>query len=502
MTALRRSPTTSSRLELAGRPSSYTRLAAADAGLALGVVSIAAGVLGAFDDAGDSLVLLAAGIAASLVGLTARRSLARRHRPSPSRILTGMAIAWILLVVLGTGIYLLTGTIDRPDDALVEAAAGFSTTSVTTLDPSTLSVPMQIWRAATQWVGGLLGIIVGVVTLPLILRGAMPGGSGARHAAERLAPTPLIGRRRIVGIYGVITVGVGLGYLATGLGARDSLAHALTTVSTGGFSTRPDSFAGFGTGPRVVAIVGMLLGGAGYAVIWWALRGRTRTLWRSTELRLYLGIVAAATVPITLGSELDVGEALFTTVSAMSTTGFAIGEWTLLPDSVLMILLVLIGTGAMTGSAAGGLRLIRAWTLVGFARRELRRQLDPNSIVVVKQAGEAIEERTLDRTTGYQIGHLGLCAAAALVLAFAGQDLVPALYTGISVLSTHGPGVGPGAYGDLEGFSPAARLALIPFMLAGRLTILPLLLAVSLAFRLENAVVRRGRRAVARLVDR
>ncbi|GJM39326.1 MAG: potassium transporter [Acidimicrobiales bacterium] len=502
MTTLRK-PRMSASLELqGGRASSYSRLAAADAGLALGTVSVACGLAGLVDDGGDGLLLIGVGLAAMAIGLVARRSLERRHRSSPSRLLTGLALSWTVLVLLGTLIYLATGTIDRVDDALVESAAGFSTTSLTTLDPSTLSIPMQLWRAATQWIGGLLGIIVGVVTLPLILRGAMPGSQGARHVAEQIAPTPLIGRRRIIGIYAAVTTLIALGYAATGLGATDSVAHAFSTASTGGFSTRADSFAGLGTGPRTVAVLGMLVGGASYALIWWAIRGRTKTVWRSTELRLYLGLIAAASVVVALGSEASAGEAIFTTVSALSTTGFAVGEWTLLPDSVLMILLVLIGTGAMSGSAGGGLRLIRAWTLVGFASREMRRQLDPHSVVVVKQAGEPIQERTLDRTTGYQIGHLGVCGAAATLLALAGQDLLPAIYTGISVVSTHGPGIGPGAFGDLSDFSPVARVILIPFMLAGRLTILPLLLAVSYAFRIENAAVRRVRRSVQRLVRR
>ncbi|MDW3218340.1 MAG: potassium transporter TrkG [Acidimicrobiales bacterium] len=485
-----------------GRASSYSRLAAADAGLALGTVSVACGAAGLFDDGGDGLLLIGVGLAAMSVGILARRSLVRRHRSSPSRLLTGLAISWVLLVLIGATIYLVTGTIDRVDDALVESAAGFSTTSLTTLDPSTLSVPMQLWRASTQWVGGLLGIIVGVVTLPLILRGAMPGSQGARHVAEQIAPTPLIGRRRIILIYLTVTTLIAVGYAATGLGATDSIAHAFSTASTGGFSTRADSFVGFGSGPRTVAVLGMLVGGASYALMWWAVRGRRTTVWRSTELRLYLGLLAGASVVVALGSEASAGEAVFTTVSALSTTGFAVGEWTLLPDSVLMVLLVLIGTGAMSGSAGGGLRLIRAWTLVGFARREMRRQLDPNSVVVVKQAGEPIQERTLDRTTGYQIGHLGVCGAAATLLAFTGQDVLPAVYTGISVVSTHGPGIGPGAFGDLSSFSPAARIVLLPFMLAGRLTILPLLLAVSYAFRIENDAVRRLRRGFRRMVRR
>lgn len=468
----------------------------------MGVVSILCGLLGAFDDGGDALALILVGAGAAAVGLAARRSFERRHRPAPGRVLSGLALAWLFLVLLGASLYLMTGTTDRVDDALLESASGFSTVSMTALDPATLTVPMQLFRAATQWIGGLLGIIVGVVSLPLALRSASTQGATS-HAAERLAPTVVVGRRRVMAVYAAFTVVLGVAYAIAGLGARDSLVHAFTTISTGGFSSHSDSFVTLGAGPRAIATVGMLLGGTSFVVIWWAIRGRTRTVWRSTELRLYLGLFAAGSILISLGEhDATLGESAFTAASAVSTTGFAVGDWSVASDAVLMVMLVLIGTGSMSASAGGGLHVIRAWTLVGFASRELRRQLDSAAVVVVKQAGRPIDEKSLERTTGYQIGHLALCGVAAFLLAAAGLDVLGAVYTGISVISTHGPGVGPGPFGDVSGFSATAKLVMIPFMLAGRLSILPLLLAVSWTFKLEKDANRRLRRGVARLVSR
>lgn len=492
------------RLELPSRKRpSYARLAVTDAVSVLGLAGLFCGLLGAFDDSGDALLLGITGAIAIALGLYARQSFARNLRPAPGRVLSGLALSWIVLVVLGTGIYLATGTIDRVDDAFVEAAAGFSTTALTTLDPSELSVPMQLWRASTQWIGGLVGVIVGVVALPLAFRGTFLGSGDGYQTSDRLAPSPIVGRRRIGGIYLGLTVALGVAYALSGLGARDSIVHAMTTVSTGGFSSQSDSFVSFGTGPRVVATVGMIIGGSSFFVLWWLLRGRLTPVWRSTELRLYVGLLAAGSVLVALGGDgIGLGSAIFTSASALSTTGYAVGDWTVLDDAVLMVLLVLIGTGSMSGSAGGGLRVARAWTLVGFASRELRRQLDPHSVVVVKQGGTPIDERTLESTTGYQIAHLGLCGVAGFLLAAGGVDVIGALYTGISVISTHGPGVGAGPYGDLSEWSPAARLLLTPLMLAGRMSILPLLLAVSSIFAAEKVAVRQIRRLSARSVRR
>jgi trk system potassium uptake protein TrkH len=492
------------RLEInAPAQASYARLAIADSVAAFGALGLVCGLLGMFDDGGDASFLAVTGLLALASGLLTRRSFARHIRPAPGRIIGGLALSWIAIVLLGTGVYLATGTIDSVDRALVESAAGFSTTAVTTVDPTELSVPMQLWRASTQWLGGLLGIIVGVIALPLAFRGRYLAANSTQQNPDRLAPTPEIGRRRVASVYLALTVALGVAYAFTGLGARDSVVHAMTTISTGGFSSQPDSFVGFGPGPRIVATVGMIIGGSSFFVVWWLIRGRLAPVWRSTELRIYLALLAGGSVLVTLDSDgMGVGDAIFTSVSALSTTGFAVVDWTVLNDALLTVLLVMIGTGSMSGSAGGGLRVIRAWMLLGFASRELRRQLDPHSVVVVKQGGVAIDEATLERTTGYQIGHLGLCAVAAFLVAAGGVDVIGAIFTGISVISTHGPGVGTGPFGDVSDWSPMGRLVLVPFMLAGRLSILPLLLAVSTLFAGERAVIRNGRRIMARATRR
>jgi trk system potassium uptake protein TrkH len=241
----------------------------------------------------------------------------------------------------------------------------------------------------------------------------------------------------------------------------------------------------------------MTVAGTSYVVLWWLLRGRLNTLGRSLELRVYLGILVGCTVAVmAFTDDLSLTDSAFTAVSAVTTTGFAVTDWTALHGAVLMVLLVFLATGPMSASAGGGLRVVRAWTLVRLTARELRRQLDPNSVVVVKQRGVAIDERTLDETAGYQIAHLGLCSIAAFTLAACGFDLMAAIYTGISVVSSFGPGIGPGAFGHLGDVSAVGRLALLPFMLAGRLTILPLLLALATVFTAQEHGLRRLRRVV------
>ncbi|MAH12101.1 MAG: hypothetical protein CL403_13395 [Acidimicrobiaceae bacterium] len=464
----------------AARQDSYSRLAVADGLLAFTVIAVLAAVAGVTDNLGDSLVLLAVGAVTGSIAIATRRKFVRRERPPTARVIAGLASTWASLVVTGSIVYLASGTIATFDEALFESAAGFSTVAATTVDPESLGTSMSLFRAGTQFVGGLVGLLAGVVALPRTMKGnvQIPKGRGSR--ADRLVPDPVIGRQRVVRLYLALAAACGFGYLITGLGARSSLIHALTTVSTGGFSDRADSLVSAPGGTKVVATVFMLIGGASFFALFWLLRGNHRRFVKSPELRIYLGIIGLVTLSLLREVDgLSVGDALFTAASASSTTGLAVTEWTGFPSGALALLLVAVATGAMGASAGSGLRVIRAWLLCLFAAREIRRQLDPNAVTLVRHGGRTLDDKELDSLTGYQIAHFGLCGIGAFMLALTGDELVDSLWTAISVVSTFGPSPTMGAFGDADELGRLGQLVMIPGMLAGRLTILPLLLAVA-----------------------
>ena len=462
------------------RQDSYSRLAVADGLLAFTVIAVLAAVAGVTDNLRDSLVLLAVGAITGSIAIATRRKFVRRDRPPTARVIAGLASTWASLVVTGSIVYLASGTIATFDEALFESAAGFSTVAATTVDPESLGTSMSLFRAGTQFVGGLVGLLAGVVALPRTMKGnvQIPKGRGSR--ADRLVPDPVIGRQRVVRLYLALATACGFGYLITGLGARSSLIHALTTVSTGGFSDRADSLVSAPGGTKVVATVFMLIGGVSFFALFWLLRGNHRRFLKSPELRIYLGIIGLVTLSLLREVDgLSVGDALFTAASASSTTGLAVTEWTGFPSGALALLLVAVATGAMGASAGSGLRVIRAWLLCLFAAREIRRQLDPNAVTLVRHGGRTLDDKELDSLTGYQVAHFGLCGIGAFMLALTGDELVDSLWTAISVVSTFGPSPTMGAFGDADELGRLGQLVMIPGMFAGRLTILPLLLAVA-----------------------
>ena len=481
---------------------SWTFASIVDAGLVLGAATMVCGLAGIGDDNGDAVAFTCAGAALAAVAAVARRRVAPPDRPGTGRVFAGIGLLWTMLVLFGTVLYAATGSVARLDDALVESAAGFTTTSLTLLDAAEASRSVLLFRAATSWVGGLTAVWIGVVALPVVLRStALIGYTTGRRGLD-LVPSAGTGRRRVLILYSGFTAACVVAYLMTGLGATEALVVGLGTVSTGGFTGRADSLAGYGAATQAVAGVGMFLAGAGIFVIWWIARGRLRPLRRSQELRTFVVLLAAATAAMALHRGVGWGEAAFMAVSAMSTTGFAVGDWTVWGTATTVVLLVAAGIGSMMGSPGGGMRVMRVQLLMATAGGELRRQIDPYAVVLVRRDQETLSQRTLDRLGGHQVAYVALVGVGAMLLGVSGVSLLGSVWGSVSAVTTFGPAVAEiGAFGLLEGVDRAERLALVPLMLGGRMSAPPVLAGIGLVLNWYRTLHRKVRFTV-RLASR
>ena len=168
--------------------------------------------------------------------------------------------------------------------------------------------------------------------------------------------------------------------------------------------------------------------------------------------------------------------AAFTATSMVSTTGHWVADWTGWPFGPQLLLLVLMGVGAMSGSMGGGFRVVRALALVSYVWRELRRQLQVRSVQVVRVGDTVIDEDTVDRMVGYQVLFIGTAAAGMAGLALTGEDVLTSLSGAVSTLTTVGPALGDLAPGTpIVGASDATLFVLMALMASGRLELYPVL---------------------------
>lgn len=463
-------------------------------GFALASVALLALVSALFasrDSSGDLPLLFIAALVCGFTGLWQLRRPFSAQRLQPVATMSAAIVAYLVLIAVSVVLYLITDSIGRVDDALYESVAGVSTSALTLFaDPeASLSDGMLIWRAGTQWLGGLGAIMLAVGLLPF-LGGSreLVGGPRRRGDGAPLAPRPMKALRRVAAIYSIVTVIVAVLFLAAGTGFRDAIAHALTTVSTGGFSTRADSIGHYDSvAVEAVAILGMLGAGSSVALAWMLWRRSFSDTRRAFELQVYLVVAALATIWVWLlrredGSSAIQGlrEALFAVVSAMTTTGHRINDWGAWPPGAIAMLLILMVVGGTAGSVAGGVRWIRVIGMAQFVWRELQRQLHPRSVRAVKVGRSTISEASVDRMHAQVVYVMTIGAVASLVLALFGEGVTEAITLTLSAISTMGPGVNEAGTSILtaESLTRPERAVLMPVMLAGRVFLYPAFVAV------------------------
>ena len=486
-------------------------------GFVVGVALLACAALGALSaltalvDGRNAGRLAALTLVWALVGGAVVRVCRTPRRLRSSTAFAGVLAAWLTLITASTVTYAVLGTFDHFDDALFESVAGFTTTATSVLaDPERIGHGVLTWRAGTQWIGGLAGLLFVVAVLPSIGVGGLDVTSaGHRHSGTSLRSHRTTSTmRRLVTLYVAFTVaGIGL-YLVAGMGPFDAVTYSATTISTGGFANHAGSFSHFRSASiEWAGVGGMILGGANMALLYRTLRGRDlRGALRSFELRAYLtaiflggAVVALTTAPSGGLTHASVRQALFHVASATSTTGHWAGDgwggWDIGPQ---VLLLAIMGVGSMSGSAGGGFRQVRALALVGYLRRELVLQLHPRAVAAVRVGRRPVSEELVSRMIGYQAQYLVVAALGAIAIATLGADLVTAMSAAISALANVGPGLGdlvPGSGGVLQLPRPA-RAAMLPLMLLGRLEIAPVLVGLALAGSgLRTAVLRTVDRA-------
>ena len=419
------------------------------------------------DGGPDTLAMLACGVPITLVG----------------------ALVWRSSVV-GAVPYLATGRLTAPDLALFESISGFTTTGATVLRPiSDTSQGLLMYRAITQWIGGMGVIVLVIAVLPTVGAGAMsllqaeaPGPSG-----ERLTPRVRHTARHLWFVYVGFTVAVVVAYVLAGMSFYDAWAHALTTVSTGGFSPHNASIAHFGT-PAVewIAIVAMFLAGGSFALYYRALRGRPGPLLQSREFRTYLTVALAASAIAYLfaGDGFSGGDhlrdSLFSMISVISTTGYATADFERWSQAVQVVVMVLFPLGAMAGSTAGGVKFVRLIAAGSWAHRSALQQLHPRLVRPVRVGEQRIDEQIAGRILGFLVLALVLVGGGAVLISMTGPDLVTSFSAAGSAFGNVGPGLGAvGPTDDYLALPWFARVVTMGQMLLGRLEIYPVILALS-----------------------
>ena len=401
-----------------------------------------------------------------------------------------VALCWIVLSLFGALPYTLSGVMPNYVDAVFETVSGFTTTGATVLtaiegQPSGI----LFWRAQTQWMGGM-----GVLVLALALIPKLGEGSVYLMRAESPGPiksklTPRVGdtAKILYSIYIGLTVGETLCLRLAGMPWFDSVIHAFTTISTGGFSVKNASIAAYGSIViEWIIIIFMFLSGINFALLFYALRRDYQAVFQSEELRSYTLMTAAASGLIAMNLIVHAGQAatfqtvtdsVFQVVTLMTTTGYMTKDYVLWPTFSQAVLILVMFAGGCAGSTAGGIKQIRFVLLCKNLKREVQRILHPRVVKTLDSDGERVEEATLSGISLFFFAYILLLLLGTLVVAWDDVGFTAAFTGALTCISNVGPAfdvLGPTC--NFFDLSTVSKVVLSFEMLLGRLEIMPLLL--------------------------
>lgn len=455
--------------------------------LGIGAALAACTVTAAVMRDGSALALGLAAVVALVAGGVGRRATRLPKDISFREAFAMVSLSWTAVAVVGALPYLFSGVLTSPAAALFESMSGFTTTGSTVLGNIEATPPgILLWRSLTQWLGGMGIVVLGVAVLPYLGVGGMqlfrleaPGPT-----TDRLRPRIRETAKLLWAVYAALTGVLAVLFLLGGMTVFDAVNHALTTMPTGGFSTRNASMAAFGGYVQWVTILFMYLAGTSFTLHYRLLHRGPRAYWRDTEWRLYSGIILAGTVVVALflydqglAAEPRIRAAAFQVVSIVTTTGFGTADYVLWLPAAQVALFLLFFLGGMAGSTAGGMKMIRVLLLLRQTWIEVRKQLHPRAVLLPKVGGKAVPEHVLLNVLGFILLYLLLFGVGTLAMAGFGLSLPAAAGAAATSVSNVGPGLaelGPTAH--FGGLPWPAQLILCFLMLVGRLEIYTVLL--------------------------
>ncbi len=402
---------------------------------------------------------------------------------------------FLIFSLFGTLPFLLGRFTHSFADAFFESIAGFTTTNATIFhDVESLPRGILFWRSITQWIGGFISIALSLYVLPIVksLNIQLPTNEFSGQTADKILPKTVDIAKSLATVYLSLTLVETLLLAAGKMPLFDAICHSMSTMSTGGFSTRNDGIAAFPS-PYLLSVISlfMFLAATNISLFYFAARRNYGKILQNHEFRIYTAIVMAVSVLVSLvlfiqsgsGFGKALSDGFFHVISIMSTTGFYTTDYNLWGGFLILILIILMFSGGMTGSASGGIKIIRLSIITLNSRNVIKRLVHPNAFLKVRIDRRTVPDNIVINLLVFTAIYLITVSAGTLVISLMDYDIFTSLSTTISLIGNIGPGVGSfGPFSDFAGMTNTGKFFLSGLMLTGRLELLAVLIFFSRAF--------------------
>ena len=398
-------------------------------------------------------------------------------------------LSWLSIAIFGCIPFLLSDLNLSFVDSFFESMSGITTTGstiITYLDNTPKSI--LIWRAILQWLGGIGVIVMAITILPLLNVGGMQlfrmESSGT---AEKILPRTREVTLIISIIYLILTLLCGISYWLSGMNIFDSVAHSMTTIATGGFSTYNDSI-GYFQNPKIeiVSIIFIILGSVPFIAYLKFIKGEKKIFLKDSQIKgliyiLFFSVLLMFLYLMLTNKEYNLLENLrisaFNVVSILSGTGYVTSDFSLWGKFPLIFFLFLMFVGGCAGSTTCGIKIFRFQILKIFVMNQIKKLIYPNGIFPMKYNNQKISDPFVYSIISFVFLYFFIFFILAAIISLNGLDFITALSGAASAISNVGPGLGEviGPTGNFSDLPSVSKLSLSLGMLLGRLELFAVL---------------------------
>ena len=441
--------------------------------------------------------------------LISRNHEAQIHKREGYLIVT---LGWMVMTLTGMIPYILTDTIEDLPSIFFETMSGYTATGSTILtDIESLPAGILFWRSMTHWIGGMGIIVLAIAILPLLGIGGMqlftaeaPGPN-----SDKLHPRITDTAKRLWLIYVTLTIAETLLLYLAGMSIFDALNHAMSTMASGGFSTKNVSLAHWNHLPWVhyIIMVFMFLAGSNFVLSYFAFTGKIKKVFQDDEFLTFAKFIFFFSMIVfaVLISQVDLGNgsfdhpqvwgktesslrhSFFQVLAIVTTTGFVTADYTAWSPFMTIFFFGLMFLGGSAGSTSGGIKVVRHLLMIKSGFLEFKRALHPNAIIQSRYNGKVVSKEIIGNILGFFILYMISFIVGSLVFGFMGLDFENAVGVAASSLGNVGPAIGD--------FGPASNYSQLPalgkywssfLMLMGRLELFTVLILFTPFFWMKN----------------
>ncbi len=403
--------------------------------------------------------------------------------------------SWIVISLFGAIPFVYSSSSLSYTDAFFESVSGITTTGSTVIyNLSSLSEGILIWRSLLQWFGGIGIIVLAMAILPTLQIGGMQL-LHMEHDDPYEKTIPKVNRfvLELFLVYVFLTIICGILYFINGMSGFDSVIHAMTTISTGGFSSHDDSIGYFDSFRiETISVIFMIIGSLPFVLYLQFIHRQKMNLFKDDQIKLFLTVILITVILTTIWLKINLSDdlfysfrvSLFNIISILTGTGYSSSNFSNWGSYGTVMMMIIMFIGGCAGSTTGGIKIFRLQILFRGASSQIKRLIQPHAVYVMRFNGKAVNENTYNSIMGFFFMYIFLFVISAVCLSFFNLDFVTAFSAAASAISNVGPGLGDiiGPSGNYFSLDSGAKWILAITMIIGRLEIFTVLVLLSLNF--------------------